>query len=115
MNAGCPFPLQTLKGRGAGILSNPDKAKEVLEGINTANDVDFSIKMRLGNDDAEEYKAILPMLNEIRLTHITMHPRIGKQQYKGSVDMVQFKDFIEVCFIDNITIITGNNGIYPGC
>lgn len=97
VNMGCPFPMQTHKGRGAGILSNPDKAIEVLEAINDGQDVSFSIKMRLGNESAEDCFNVLPVLNETRLAHITMHPRIATQQYKGEVDLVQFGRFVNEC------------------
>lgn len=94
VNMGCPFPLQTHKGRGAGLLSNPDKAIEVFGAIDAAGDVDFSIKMRLGNESAEDCFCLMSALNETRLTHITMHPRIATQQYKGEVDLERFGRFV---------------------
>ena len=102
VNMGCPFPMQSRKGRGAGILQCADKVREVLDAINAADDVDFSIKMRLGNESADECMALLPMLNDTKLTHITMHPRVGKQQYKGEVDMEAFKVFMAQCKQDVI-------------
>ena len=97
VNMGCPFPLQTKKGRGAGLLSHPEKVKEVLDGINANADVDFSIKMRLGYESAEDCFNLLPLLNETSLTHITMHPRMALQQYKGEPDMNMFGMFLEQC------------------
>ena len=102
VNMGCPFPMQSRKGRGAGILQNIDKVHEVLDEINITTDVDFSIKMRLGNEIADECMVLMPMLNDTRLTHITMHPRIGKQQYNGDVDMERFRWFLEECRHDVI-------------
>jgi tRNA-dihydrouridine synthase len=102
VNMGCPFPLQARKGRGAGILSNPDKAREVFEAINAVEDVEFSIKMRLGNESADDCFALLPLINATSLTHVTLHPRIATQQYKGEVDMERFKAFLEVCNHDVI-------------
>ncbi len=97
VNMGCPFPLQARKGRGAGLLQYPERVAEILKAINRHEDVAFSIKMRLGNENADECMALLPMLNDTRLTHITMHPRIGTQQYKGEPDMVAFDRFISEC------------------
>ena len=102
VNMGCPFPMQSRKGRGAGILQCEDKVREVLDAINAADDVDFSIKMRLGNESADECMSLLPMFNDTKLTHITMHPRVGKQQYKGEVDMEAFKAFLALCKHDVI-------------
>lgn len=102
VNMGCPFPMQTRKGRGAGILSNTEKAKAVLEAINAADDIAFSIKMRLGNENAEDCMSLLPAFNDTRLTHITMHPRIATQQYKGEVDLERFGAFVNECNHDII-------------
>ena len=97
VNMGCPFPMQARKGRGAGLLQYPERVAEILDAINRCDDVAFSIKMRLGNENADECMALLPMLNDTRLTHITMHPRIGVQQYKGEPDMEAFGRFVAEC------------------
>lgn len=102
VNMGCPFPMQTHKGRGAGLLSNPDKAVEVLNAINAADDIVFSIKMRLGNESAEDCFNLMSVLNDTRLSHVTMHPRIATQQYKGEVDLEQFGRFVAECKHDVI-------------
>ena len=102
VNMGCPFPMQTHKGRGAGLLSNQKKAEEVLEAINATKDIDFSIKMRLGNETSEDCFDLLSALNETRLAHVTMHPRIATQQYKGEVDLDVFGRFVGECKHDVI-------------
>ena len=102
VNMGCPFPMQTHKGRGAGLLSNQKKAEEVLEAINATKDIDFSIKMRLGNETSEDCFDLLSALNETRLAHVTMHPRIATQQYKGEVDLDVFGRFVGQCKHDVI-------------
>lgn len=97
VNMGCPFPLQTRHGRGAGILSDVKKVKEVCEIIRNNSNVSFSVKMRLGLNSNEEWKQILPILNDTPLRHITLHPRIASQQYKGEVDMTAFEAFAQSC------------------
>lgn len=97
INMGCPFPLQTKKGRGAGLLERTERVAEILQEVSHTSDIDFSIKMRLGNQSSEEFRALLPMLNETPLTHITVHPRIGKQQYNGAVDLDRFGEFLAQC------------------
>lgn len=90
INMGCPFPLQTRHGRGAGILPLVDKVKEVCEVVNRNSDIAYSVKMRLGLSNSAEWQSVLPSLNAVPLTHITVHPRIGTQQYKGEVMMDEF-------------------------
>lgn len=102
VNMGCPFPMQTHKGRGAGLLPNTDKVVDILKAIDKTEDVSFSIKMRLGNDSSEDCLNLLPSLNETRLAHVTMHPRIATQQYKGEVDLDVFSRFVGECKHDVI-------------
>jgi len=97
VNMGCPFPLQTRHGRGAGILSDVKKVKEVCEIIRNTSNISFSVKMRLGLNNNDEWKHILPILNDTPLRHITLHPRIASQQYKGEVDMTAFDGFAQSC------------------
>ena len=94
LNMGCPFPLQTAHHRGAATIANEDLAKKVVECINNNPDIIFSVKIRLGLQNPEEWKILLPYLNQIQLKHITLHPRIAKQQYGGEVDLGQFRAFL---------------------
>lgn len=97
INMGCPFPLITKKHKGAGILPYPDQVKSYLSAIAEFPDITFSIKMRLGMVEPSESIRLLPLLNQLPLSHITLHPRVGKQQYKGSTDMGSFALFMEQC------------------
>lgn len=93
INFGCPFPMIAKHHKGCGILPYPDEVKKILDIINKREDISFSIKMRLGMLDNTEWENIASTLNNTRLSHITIHPRIGSQQYKGDVDMESFSKF----------------------
>ena len=95
VNMGCPFPLQTRHGRGAGILQQPESVKQITEIIRQRDDLTFSIKMRLGLTDEGEGLSLLPLLNATPLKHITLHPRLGSQQYNGTADLDAFERFAE--------------------
>lgn len=97
INMGCPFPLQTRHGRGAGLLLNPDKVREIAHVVQAHPELQFSVKMRLGLESEDEWRSILPILNDIPLRHITLHPRIASQQYKGQVNMAAFQAFAQAC------------------
>ena len=118
-NMGCPFPMQVHRHRGAGILSDTQAVQEIMDEIKrlsgsttisngtapaNANEtassnakgnasVKFSVKMRLGQDSPDEAFTLLPILNDTPLAHITLHPRLGKQQYKGAIDFNSFERF----------------------
>lgn len=95
LNLGCPFPLQTGHGRGAGAITNTQLAENIVDAVNNNPDIDFSVKMRLGYTKEDEWKSLLPYLNKINLSSVTVHPRIAKQQYSGELYMDQFKEILE--------------------
>ena len=97
LNMGCPFPLPAKHGRGSGILANPDIVEDIAHTIKERTQLIFSVKMRLGWDYAEEWEPVLNILNDTSLTHITLHPRTGVQQYKGDIDYEAFARFYEEC------------------
>ena len=99
-NMGCPFPMQVSRHRGAGLLSDTQTVKSIMNEIarlTAKKSIKFSVKMRLGQDSPDEAFALLPILNATPLAHITLHPRLGKQQYKGAVDFTSFARFYEEC------------------
>ena len=99
-NMGCPFPMQVSRHRGAGLLSDVQTVKSIMDEIarlTARNSIKFSVKMRLGQDSPDEAFALLPILNDAPLAHITLHPRLGKQQYKGAVDFTSFARFYDEC------------------
>ena len=97
LNWGCPFPLLAKRKKGAGLLPYPDKVEELLTVLKSYQQVTFSVKMRLGWQEADEALRLLPLLNNAPLHHITLHPRLGIQQYKGDVDLDAFARFAEAC------------------
>lgn len=98
LNMGCPFPLIVNRGKGSGILTDVDKIVSLLEVMGKEyGDIGFSIKMRLGMSSSEDWREVLPVLNESCVKMITLHPRVGKQQYKGNVDMESFAGFYGLC------------------
>ena len=97
INLGCPFPLLAKRHNGSGILPYPEEVKALLSIVTRYPQISFSVKMRLGWEQPDECLALAPILNDLPLRQITMHPRLGKQGYKGEVDLQGFSAFREVC------------------
>ena len=95
LNMGCPFPPQTKKGRGAGFISNIDEAKKLPCLLSEFPAVKFSVKMRLGNEDPMEWKGIIEILNSLQLDNLYVHPRVGRQEYRGELDLDAFAELIK--------------------
>jgi len=89
-NLGCPFPMLTGKKKGSGLLPYPEKIKQILEN-GYSRTIELSIKMRLGLEDQTEIFSVLEVLRNAKIDDIIVHPRIGKQMYKGNAD----RDFFQ--------------------
>ena len=94
LNMGCPFPRVANKKRGCGLLPYPDKIETMLNGIFEHIDLKFSIKCRLGYFDPDEIIPVIDLFNQYPLSELIIHPRIGKQLYKGEADVKRFAELI---------------------
>ena len=95
LNMGCPFPRVANKKRGCGLLPYPDQVEAMLERVfEEIGDMKFSVKCRLGYFNPEEIDAIIPIFNRFPLSELIIHPRIGKQLYKGEAEVERFKALI---------------------
>ena len=106
LNMGCPFPRVANKKRGCGLLPYPDKVEAMFERVFEKIDIKFSVKCRLGYFDPKEIDAIIPIFNKFPLSELIIHPRIGKQLYKGEADMERFKALIP--FINTPLVYNGD-------
>jgi len=90
-NLGCPYPMVTKSGMGSGLICNPSKIDEILHRAHNETDIVVSMKMRMGYEHAEEILDAFPILDKYPLKNIAIHARIGKQLYKGPVDLDAFE------------------------
>ena len=91
-NLGCPYPMIAKRGMGSGLLSMPEKIDGILTRVSAETDIQVSVKMRLGYESPQEIFRVLPVLERYRLASITIHPRTGKQLYRGEVDLNAFEE-----------------------
>jgi len=91
INLGCPFPPIALHRKGSGMLAYPDLAENLFKALVGVDGVEYSVKMRLGWDRNDQWRDILPLMEAVKPVNIAVHPRIGKQQYKGDLDIEQFE------------------------
>ncbi|WP_106827977.1 tRNA dihydrouridine synthase [Parabacteroides pacaensis] len=97
INLGCPFIPIVRKYKGAGLLPYPEKVAALFAVLEEIPELTFSIKMRLGWENSNECLTLLPLINDFAFSHITVHARIGVQQYKGETDLEGFGKFYEQC------------------
>ncbi len=94
-NLGCPYPMVTKRGMGSGLICDSQKIDQILHRVHNETDVIVSMKMRMGYENSEEILNTFPILDKYPLKNIAIHARIGKQLYKGNVDLDAFQRCIE--------------------
>ncbi len=90
-NLGCPYPMVTKRGMGSGLICDPAKIDHILDRAHSETDILVSMKMRMGYEDSNEILNAFPILDKYPLKNIAIHARIGKQLYKGGVDLDAFE------------------------
>lgn len=104
-NLGCPYPMVTKRGRGSGLLPFPERIKEILNSANS-DKIRISIKLRLGLNENTEIFPVLGLLKEYNINELILHPRIGRQLYKGISDREMFDDALK--FYNNSIAYNGD-------
>ncbi len=94
LNLGCPFPRVANKKRGCGLLPYPAKVQGLMDTVFQHIDIAFSVKCRLGYFSPDEIFPLVDIFNTYPISELIVHPRIGKQLYKGNADVERFKHLI---------------------
>ena len=90
LNVGCPSGTVVAKGKGSGMLRDPDSLDRFLDEIFHGSVLPISVKTRLGLEAPEEFPALLDVFNRYPIKELTIHPRVRKQFYDGNVHMELF-------------------------
>ncbi len=85
LNLGCPSGTVVSKGKGSGMLRDVGTLDRFLEEIFRDAPLPISVKTRLGLEDPQEFPALLELFNRYPIHELTIHPRVRKQFYDGSV------------------------------
>ena len=107
LNLGCPSGTVTAKGKGSGMLQDPDGLDSFLWEIFSKAPLPISVKTRLGFQEPEEFPTLLDIYNRYPIKELTIHPRVRKDFYNGAVDMQAFAYAAQhakmpLCFNGNI-------------
>ena len=91
LNLGCPSGTVTAKGKGSGMLADPENLARFLDAIFAAAPLPISVKTRLGTAESDEFPRLLEIYNQYPIKELTIHPRVRKQFYTGGVDVEMFR------------------------
>ena len=85
LNLGCPSGTVVPKGKGAGLLREPEKLDRFLEEIFAHCPADISIKSRIGFYEAEEFPRLLEIYNQYPVKELILHLRTREEYYRGQI------------------------------
>jgi tRNA-dihydrouridine synthase len=94
-NLGCPYPMVAKCGMGSGLIRNTDQIEHILKRVHNETDIIVSMKMRMGYENPTEILDVFPILEQYPIKNIAIHARIGKQLYKGGVDLDSFQKCLD--------------------
>ena len=100
INLGCPALSVVKRGKGSGFLSDLDRLDKFLEEIFDGMEkcripAKLSVKTRIGRRDSDSVPELIELYNRYPIYELTVHPRVGKDFYRGVPDMEAFRAFCE--------------------
>jgi tRNA-dihydrouridine synthase B len=92
LNMGCPAPKIYKKNVGGGLLRDVPKVDSLLQAMRAAIPGLFSVKMRIGFEDTENFAALLDCVNRHGVDLLSVHGRTVKELYRSEVhyDWIRF-------------------------
>jgi len=94
INMGCPDKSIEKQGAGAGMIKNPERAKEIIRAAMTAG-LPVSVKTRIGYNK-NELDTWLPAVLETKPALVTIHARTRKEMSLVPADWNQVKKAVEI-------------------
>lgn len=112
LNLGCPSGTVTAKGKGAGLLLDPEGLDRFLDGVFSNTTVPVSVKTRLGYNTPDEFPRLLEIFNRYPIACLTVHPRVRPEKYRSAVHMDSFalamaESRNPICYNGDLTSVEG--------
>ena len=95
LNLGCPSGTVTAKGKGAGMLRDPDGLRAFLDEVFAGSPVPVSIKTRIGFASIEEWPGLLEIFRQYPICELVVHARTRVEFYKGTPHREVCKDLLQ--------------------
>ncbi len=85
LNMGCPAPRIYRKNVGGGLLRDPDKVDRILGSLREKVSLPFTVKMRIGFENTENFDSILNLINKHDIDLLSLHGRTVREMYRSEV------------------------------
>ncbi len=87
INMGCPVRKVVKTGAGAALLREPERAGKIMQALDRAPAVPYTIKVRTGWDhETFVLDNFIKMAAEFNARALTCHPRTAKMMFSGKAD-----------------------------
>lgn len=96
LNLGCPSGTVVSKGRGSGFLAKRDELDKFLDEIYIKDDIEISVKTRIGRDEPEEFYELIKIYNKYPIKELIIHPRTREDFYGNTPNLEVFKDALSL-------------------
>ena len=110
LNLGCPSGTVVAKGKGSGMLSDPDNLDVFLDTVFSRTPIAVSVKTRVGVNGEEEFPRLMEIFNRYPIRELTVHPRVRKDFYDTKIRWQALEYALEtsknpICFNGNLCSI----------
>lgn len=107
LNLGCPSGTVVAKGKGSGMLSDPNSLDAFLDAIFSRAPIAVSVKTRVGVNGEEEFPRLMEVFNRYPIRELTVHPRVRKDFYDTKIRWQALEYSLEtsknpICFNGNL-------------
>ena len=111
-NLGCPSGTVVSKGKGAGMLADPDQLNRLLDEVYNRAEIRVTLKTRLGLSDPAEFERLLPVFAQYPVPLLIIHPRVREDYYKHPIRMDAFEQALAcydkpICFNGGLVTAEG--------
>lgn len=97
LNLGCPSATVVSKSRGSGFLDKKDELRSFLDDIYKIDNMNISIKTRLGMAEHEEFYDLINIYNDYPVSELIIHPRTRSDFYKNTPNLAMFGEGLKSC------------------
>ncbi len=110
-NAACPVKKVASKGKGAGLLREPEKLRQILKVMVEHAGMPVTVKIRSGWDDTSVNAVETALLaQDAGVSALTIHGRTRAQRYSGTVDYPVIRKVKEAL---DIPVIASGDALSP--
>lgn len=97
LNCGCPKPKIRSKGAGSGLLSAPNKLREIISAMREATNLPLTAKIRTaGNTDDDSYLEAASIIATEGFDAIIVHGRHFSEDYMVKSNYLQIKKIVDL-------------------